>query len=97
MKTKTKSTHKKQRVYFVLANYFWAWGLPWALVDTPGSSSLGKKSSCKPHFVMKCKTKGLKEISDKNASVIFCFIFMKLYETEKQLSSMFLLGIMKFF
>lgn len=49
---------------------------------------------------MKGKTKCLKEISDKsdkNASIIFCFIVMKLYGTGKQLSSMFLLGIMKSF
>lgn len=46
---------------------------------------------------MKDKTKCLQEISDKNASIIFCFILMKLYETGKQLFSMFLLGIMNFF
>lgn len=86
-----------------MKSLFCSWQLLLGLGPALGSGCytqklfIGKKSSFKLHFVMKGKTKCLKDISDKNVSIIFCFIVMKLYETGKQLSSMFLLGIMKSF
>jgi hypothetical protein len=47
--TKTqKETHTKHSIHFMLANYLWAWGLPWSVLDRPSNILLGKMYSHPP-------------------------------------------------
>lgn len=39
-KKKNKNNTEKHGTYFVLANYSWAQGLPWSVVDVPNDTLL---------------------------------------------------------
>jgi hypothetical protein len=43
-KKKKKKTESKMGVCFMLTNYFWAWSLPWSLVNLPSDTLLEKQN-----------------------------------------------------
>ena len=52
LKTKQTNPHKNHRVHFVLANFSWAWGLPWTVVDV---SLHWREPICLPPSLTPCK------------------------------------------